>query len=65
MHISWLHPAKKNNTGVRMKVFEDQLSEIAFIIGDKDSLFFVCVSKYRMVRDIGQEINSNDFDVMA
>ena len=32
-----------------MKVFEDQLSEITFVIGDKDPLFFVRICKYFMV----------------
>ena len=48
-----------------MKVFEDQFSEIAFVIGDNDSLFFVRETKHFIVWNIGREINSNDFDVMA
>ena len=65
LHISWLHPPEENNTGVRMKVFEYQFSEIAFVIGDNDPLFFICVSKYHMVWNVGREINGNDFDVMT
>jgi len=38
LHIPRFHPAKQNHTGMRMKVFEDQFAEVAFVIGDDDPL---------------------------